>query len=109
MFYHRLFSSLFFGMWAVWFVVWRVMAFRVKAPAEAESVGSRLSHVLPLLLTAVLLAAPGIPLPGLNERFVPLALWPPTLGAALMAAGLAFCVWARLTLADNWSSDVQIK
>ena len=81
----------------------------VKAPATAENLRSRLSHVIPLLVAICLFAAPDVPLPPLNARFVPLALWPPALGAALTFVGLAFSVWARFTLADNWSSDVQVK
>jgi len=104
-----LFVSLFLGMWAIWFAVWRVMALRVKAPSSAESLGSRLSHLLPVLVGAFLLVPLDLPLPLLNARFVPLAIWPAALGAALTFAGLAFCVWARVILADNWSSDVQLK
>ncbi|HWB60902.1 MAG TPA: isoprenylcysteine carboxylmethyltransferase family protein [Chthoniobacteraceae bacterium] len=31
------------------------------------------------------------------------------MAAALTVAGLAFAVWARRTIADNWSSDVEFK
>jgi protein-S-isoprenylcysteine O-methyltransferase Ste14 len=109
MFYRWLFSSLFLAMWVGFLVLWRVLASRVKAAATAENLRSRLSHVIPLLVAICLFAAPDVPLPPLNARIVPLALWPPTLGAALTFIGLAFSVWARFTLADNWSSDVQVK
>jgi protein-S-isoprenylcysteine O-methyltransferase Ste14 len=109
MFYRWLFSSLFLAMWVAFLVLWRVLASTVKAPATAENLRSRLSHVIPLLVAICLFAAPDVPLPPLNARFVPLALWPPTLGVALTFIGLAFSVWARFTLADNWSSDVQVK
>jgi protein-S-isoprenylcysteine O-methyltransferase Ste14 len=109
MFYRWLFSSLFLAMWVGFLVLWRVLASRVKAPATAENLRSRLSHVIALLVAICLFAAPDVPLPPLNARFLPLALWPPALGAALTFIGLAFSVWARFTLADNWSSDVQVK
>ena len=106
-FYRWLFSFLFFTMWGGFFTLWRVMALRAKAAAEAESRAQRLSHLIPMLLVAFLLIAP---LPGLlAQRFVPLALWPATLGAGLTAAGIAFTCWARLTLAGNWSGDIQLK
>jgi protein-S-isoprenylcysteine O-methyltransferase Ste14 len=108
MFTRWLFTSLFVMMWAGWAAVWVAMARGAKEPVQSESAASRLSHIGPLLITAYLLAAPG-PLPLLNARFVPLAIWPPALGAALGFAGLAFCVWARVTIAANWSSDVQLK
>ena len=31
------------------------------------------------------------------------------LGAALTLAGVAFAIWARMTIAGNWSSDVTLK
>ena len=108
MFFYWLFLSLFVFMWAGWFVLWRVMAFRVKAAAQSESVPARLSHLVPLLIAGCLLAV-RVPIPLLNDRFVPLAIWPAALGAALTFAGLVFCVWARFVLAGNWSDFVQLK
>ena len=68
------------------------MARGVKRPAQSESAASRLSHVGPLIIAAYLLAAPApLPVPTLHGRFVPLAIWPSALGAALGFAGLAFC------------------
>ena len=52
---------------------------------------------------------PRVPIPLLDERFVPLAIWPAALGAALTFAGVVFSVWARFVLAANWSSLVQLK
>jgi hypothetical protein len=95
MFTRWLFLSLFLFMWVGWLVLWRVMAFRVKATAQSESVPSRLSHLAPLLFAGYLLAAPQVPIALLNDRFVPLAIWPAALGAALTFAGLVFSVWAR--------------
>jgi protein-S-isoprenylcysteine O-methyltransferase Ste14 len=108
MFYHWLFFSLFLMMWGGWLAVWNVMARRVKEAAQTEGPVSRLSHIVPLLIAACLLVA-RVPLPLLNNRFAPLAIWPAALGAALTFAGLAFCFWARFVIADNWSSDVQLK
>jgi protein-S-isoprenylcysteine O-methyltransferase Ste14 len=107
--YRWLFPILFMGMWGGWFVLWRAMALNVKTAAQSEGVASRLSHVLPLILAGALLAAPRLSFPMLGERFVPLALWPPTLGVALTFAGLMFCVWARFVLAGNWSDFVEVK
>jgi protein-S-isoprenylcysteine O-methyltransferase Ste14 len=108
-FYVTLFTLLFVGMWVGWFVLWRVMALRVKAAAQSEGLASRLSHLAPLVIAGCLLAAPHVPFPVLNDRFVPLALWPDWLGVALTSTGLLFCVWARFVLAGNWSDFVQVK
>jgi protein-S-isoprenylcysteine O-methyltransferase Ste14 len=80
----------------------------VKEAAQSESAVSRLSHVVPLLIAAYLLVA-HVPLPLLNERFAPLALWLAVLGATLTFAGLAFAIWARFVIAGNWSSYVELK
>lgn len=105
MFYRWLFPSL----WLVFVAFWIAMARGGKAVAERESVYSRLSHYLPLAIGVGLLAAPDIPVAPLNDRFVPLALWPVRLGLALTVAGIAFAIWARLQIAGNWSSDVTLK
>jgi len=110
MFYRWLFTSLFLLMWGGWAVLWIAMSRGVKEAAQSETAVSRLSHVGPLLVAAYLLASPApLPAPVLDDRFVPLAIWPAALGAALGFAGLAFCAWARVTIAANWSSDVQLK
>ena len=105
---HWLFLSLFVLMWGGWFAVWNIMARRVKEAAQAEGPVARLSHIVPILVAGSLLVA-RVPLPLLNDRFAPLAIWSAALGAALTFAGLAFSIWARFVIADNWSSDVQLK
>ena len=85
MFFRWLFTSLFVLMWAGWFVLWIAMARGVKAAAQAESAASRLSHVVPLLVAAYLLAAPApLPVSLLTDRFVPLAIWPPARRGAVL-------------------------
>jgi protein-S-isoprenylcysteine O-methyltransferase Ste14 len=96
-------------LWLVFIAFWVVMARGGKAVAERESVYSRLSHYLPLAVAIYLLAAPRVPIAVLDDRFVPLILWPVRLGAALTFAGIAFAIWARVWIAGNWSSDVTLK
>ncbi len=79
------------------------------ALTKPESIYSRLSHYLPLAIAIYLLAAPHVPIAVLDDRFVPLILWPARLGAALTFAGIAFAIWARVWIAGNWSSDVTLK
>jgi protein-S-isoprenylcysteine O-methyltransferase Ste14 len=100
---------LFPALWLVFIAFWIAMARGGKAVAERESVYSRLSHYLPLAIGVYLLAAPHVPIAVLNDRFVPLTLWPVRLGAALTVAGVAFAIWARMWIAGNWSSDVTLK
>ena len=102
MFYRWLFPLL----WLTFIAVWVAKARGGKAIAERESVSSRLSHYLPLLIAIYLLAGPHIPIAALNDRFAPLSLWLVQLGTALTLAGVALAIWARMLLAGNWSSDV---
>ena len=95
--------------WLILIAVWFAMARRVKGVAQYESAFSTLSHYGPLAVGIYLLAAPRLALFPLDVRFVPLALWPVQLGAALTVAGVAFAIWARALLAGNWSSSVTVK
>lgn len=105
MFYRVLFPVL----WIVFIVFWIGMARGGKAVVERESVSSRLSHYLPLVIGILLIAAPDVPVAFLDDRFAPLSLWLVQVGAALTFAGIAFAIWARLRIAGNWSSDVTLK
>ena len=105
-FLHR---YLFFAMWASWGAYWLALWLNVKANARREPLASRLLHIVPLMLAFLLLARPGIPVPLLRERFLPLAEWPFWIGAAITAGGLLFAVWARVHIGRNWSGTVTIK
>lgn len=85
------------------------MSANVKASARRESLGSRLLHVVPLVVAALLLWVPSVPLQWLDARFIPWATWEFWVGAALTAAGLLFTVWARRHLGMNWSGIVTVK
>jgi len=100
---------LFPSMWLSWAVYW-VWASRHAKPSERrESIGSRLLHVLPLLLAVGLLWSKRIPVALLNERLFPWAPWEFWIAALITAAGLLFTVWARVYLGRNWSGVVTIK
>lgn len=103
------YRNLFLFMWMAWALYWWALSFNVKIAAKRESLWSRLSHLGPLLLAALLLWLPSAPLALLGVRFLPLAIWPFWLGAALTAAGLLFTVWARRHIGRNWSAIVTIK
>lgn len=96
-------------MWFAWVLYWWALSFNVKIAAKREPLFSRLLHLGPLLLAALLLALPDVPLAPLGERFLAPALWPVRVGAALTAAGLLFTVWARRHIGKNWSAIVTIK
>jgi protein-S-isoprenylcysteine O-methyltransferase Ste14 len=95
--------------WLAWFLYWLVSATATKATRRRESLGSRLAHVLPLLIGAVLLGWRDVPWAWLALRLWPRAALPYLAGLVLLYAGLGFAVWARVHLGRNWSGTVTVK
>jgi protein-S-isoprenylcysteine O-methyltransferase Ste14 len=96
-------------LWWGWGLYWMLSAMRNKATQRRESLSSRLAHLLPLALGATLIAWPQPRWSALGWR-----LWPPSpaaywIGVALVIAGLAFAIWARVHLGGNWSGTVTVK
>jgi protein-S-isoprenylcysteine O-methyltransferase Ste14 len=92
-------------VWVSFFLVWLVTAFNVK-PTKQRYRALTIRYFLIFLVFVVLLGLPG--------KFLEDYLWHCPLGfgvaADLIAAvGLAFTVWARLTLGRNWSGNVSLK
>jgi protein-S-isoprenylcysteine O-methyltransferase Ste14 len=95
-------------MWLAWAVYWGLASLDVKTPSRIEPLGSRLLHVVPLLIAFSLLSFPRR-YSALNERFLSLSAWPFWIGAVLTAGGLLFAVWTRHHLGKNWSGVVTVK
>ena len=100
---------LFHAMWVGWVAYWWAASFNVKKTARRESLQSRLSHIVPLMLAVALVWLPISPIKILSERFLPDAAWPFWVGAMLTLAGLLFTVLARVHLGRNWSGTVTVK
>ena len=100
---------LFPAMWLIWAAYWWIAAIGAKPTERREALGSRLLHMLPLLLAAWLLWAKTVPGPLLNERLFPWAPWEFWCGALITAIGLLFAIWARVEIGRNWSGTVTIK
>lgn len=103
--YHTLIPAL----WLLWLAAWIVSAFHTKRVLRAESFASRLSHNIPLLIGAALLATHRLAGTWLATRLYAQTAWSFWSGAALVALGLGFAVWARVHLAGNWSGTVTVK
>jgi len=104
-----IYSIVLAGLWLVWLAFWIVWGFQTKTTARRESLGSRLSHGLPLLAAAVLMASRRLPIDGLYGRFLPATTAAAMSGIAVTAIGLAFAIWARLHLGGNWSGTITLK
>jgi protein-S-isoprenylcysteine O-methyltransferase Ste14 len=98
------------GVWLAWLLYWWQASAGTKKNQRAESLVSRLSHIVPLLLGAVLIATRQGPLPGwLSIRLLPPSLLSYATGVTLLLVGLLLTVWARRHLATNWSGTVTLK
>ena len=97
------------ALWLCCIAAWAAAALATKPSARREPMLSRLLHLGPLALAVLLLWGPEPPVEALRIRFVPPSLAIGWSGAALVAAGLAFTVWARVHLGTNWSGIVTVK
>jgi protein-S-isoprenylcysteine O-methyltransferase Ste14 len=96
-------------LWIAWLVYWWISARDVKVTRWREPLGSQLLHRMPMILAALVLAAPRLLPLALRRRILPAGALVPTLGVVLIAVGLGFSVWARRHLGRNWSSRVVVK
>jgi protein-S-isoprenylcysteine O-methyltransferase Ste14 len=94
--------------WLIFIAYWFANALGVKPIAERESRLSNVAHRAPVVLGWVLLAFSGLPYP-LNVAVTPHTDVARAIGAGVCLLGLFGAIWARRTLAGNWSSDVTFK
>jgi protein-S-isoprenylcysteine O-methyltransferase Ste14 len=94
--------------WISFVAYWIIRARGAKATAERQSSWSGLAHRIPLGLSYYLMAAWYLP-PPLGLSITSQVNWMPAIGASICVLGLFFTLWARRTLAGNWSSLVTLK
>lgn len=97
------------GLWLGWALYWLIAALNAKTTQRREPRASRLMFTVPALIAAFLLMSSRSAGAFLSGRFLPDSELTLDLGIALLAAGLAFSVWARVHLGRNWSGTVTIK
>jgi len=95
--------------WALWLIVWFLMAFISKSTKRHETPVQRLQHLIPALFGFLLIFREGMAV-----RWLTAEIFPDNpvlmLGCVVVTiAGLLFAVWARLALGSNWSGTVTIK
>jgi len=104
-----IYDYLFPAMWLSYVAYWWAKSTNVKVTERREMVASRVARLVSMACAIALLSLRSVPLPSLNERFLPhetLWFW---IGAAVTAGGLLFSVWARRHLGKNWSQEVTLK
>ncbi len=87
---------------------WAISAQRVKATVESQSLLSALLHRMPVGMGWFLLIYKGLP-PPMNLALFSHTEWARVVGVLVCVLGLFVTIWARRTLAGNWSSDVTFK
>jgi protein-S-isoprenylcysteine O-methyltransferase Ste14 len=87
--------------WVALALVWFAGALGNKRTARDESAGSRAMHIIPTCIAFLLLFGPDAEGSGLETLR--------GAGLAMTLAGLAFAIWARLTIGRNWSGTVELK
>jgi len=96
-------------MWLGYVAYWWAKSANVKETERHEPASSRIVRLVLMACAIALLSLSRVPLPLLNERFLPAGAWCFWIGAAVTAGGLLFSVWARRHLGKNWSQAVTVK
>ena len=103
------YQYLFHVLWISYLIYWWIMSRNVKQTVRTESLLSRLTRSVAIILAGLLLILPKIPILFLDLRFLPLSNLCYWIGVIITAGGLYFSVWARRYLGKNWSQAVTIK
>lgn len=96
------------GCWITFLVYWFITAHEAKATAERQTVLSGLAHRIPVGLGWWMLIYWRLP-PPLNLVLITRTYWAQITAVVICVYGLYVTIWARRTLAGNWSSDVTFK
>jgi protein-S-isoprenylcysteine O-methyltransferase Ste14 len=94
--------------WTLWLIYWVATSKQVKQTAQKEASVSRTLQSIPLIVGGALIIVPDITAAAWTPDWQQLRM-PQFAGLAVLLAGLAFSVWARLHLGTNWSVSVTLK
>ncbi len=95
--------------WYAFGLFWLAAAFRVKSTKAIEPAPARIYTIALLAAAFYLLFAHEVPIPWLNQRFIPVNSLFGKLGVALTFLGVAIAIWARIAIGSNWSARVVVK
>lgn len=94
--------------WIIFLVWWYASALRVKAVTKRQSWSDSLAYRIPVLLGTVFLFVQRLPKP-LNHPITSITDGMCWTGAVICIVGVMVAIWARITLAGNWSSNITFK
>lgn len=95
--------------WIVFLAYWFVSAQKLKSVKQRQPSGERLIHIVSMAAACILLFNDALGRGWLATRFVPTSATIGSVGVAFTFAGVAFAIWARWHLGENWSSSVTLK
>jgi protein-S-isoprenylcysteine O-methyltransferase Ste14 len=93
----------------IWLLYWIVSAVGVRRNERGETVIQHFKKSLVLAAGVFLIFARATPLGPLDRRFIPSNYGVRVFALAMVIAGLAFSVWARVHLGKFWSARVTLK
>jgi protein-S-isoprenylcysteine O-methyltransferase Ste14 len=102
-------EKLIIAIWLVGLVFWIVASFGVKRTKFAAPRAQQALHHLMSLGAFVLMVWPVSHVGFLGHQLLPRTDAIAVIGVAVLAAGMAFTLWARVCLGRNWSAMVTIK
>jgi len=96
-------------MWMALGLVWLVGLAFTKRTVRSQAVGSRLFHMLVIVLAFTLLCGQQLRAGWLGERFLPPSQAADFAGVTITLLGCLFAIWARVKLGGNWSGRATVK
>jgi protein-S-isoprenylcysteine O-methyltransferase Ste14 len=96
-------------LWLLIAAVWLGSAPFTKKTVHQQSIWTRLEHIAVIAIGLYLLFGSPLYPSWINRPVLKVTLPVALSGFAIVACGVAFTIWARLTLGNNWSGTATIK
>jgi protein-S-isoprenylcysteine O-methyltransferase Ste14 len=96
-------------LWIIFALIWLFAWAWTKRTQERAPLSLRLLYAVPILIAAYLMFSDNPALARLYSRVIPSSRSLEILALLLTFTGLAFAVWARFYIGENWSGAVTIK
>ena len=95
--------------WLILFAYWGVNAQKVKTAVQKQSRLSRYLYLFLFFSGWFIIYSPYCAIGVLGYQLIPANTLTGLLGLVINICGVAFAIWARKTLGNNWSGDVTLK
>jgi protein-S-isoprenylcysteine O-methyltransferase Ste14 len=95
--------------WLIFLVYWFISARKLKSVKQREPRGERLVQIMVMAVAYILMFNDQMSRGWLGIRFIEASPAIGKFGLALTVAGIAFAIWARWHLGENWSATVTLK